>query len=151
MELEFVFSEIYHKNLNRYAPTKQSWKLVKAHCEKFVLEYKETFPRIIQAIERFVLNKPFEEKSIKVYFVGWTGASFSNPLTLNARRDMLLMLTTLTHELLHVVFKERDSSLSLEEEINDLVEEIFKYINIDAKEQIEVMRTLSRNKYTHPQ
>lgn len=146
MDLKFTFSEVYHNNLNRYSPRKHDWKTVKAHCNVFIQNYYDYFPKIVSEIETATGHK-WKQNDIKVYMVGWSGPSFSNPLTLCAKPDLLLMLTTLCHELLHIVFREEEPSLELEEKINNFVEKIFQKIDISAAKQINFMRDLSKHKY----
>lgn len=146
MEVFFVFSEVYHKNLNRFPEKKHDWNLVKPHGEMFIQQYASLVPVMVTEIQR-ITGKDFVEGKIPVYIVGWEGPSFSNPLTLNARKDMLLMFTTLCHELFHRIFKGEGPSFELEEKINYHVKLVMANMKIKADEQIEVMRERARKKY----
>lgn len=148
VKLSFIFSEIYHNNLNRFSEAKPDWRKVKAHGELFVKKYANLFPRILDKIQK-VTGRLYAGE-IKVYIVEWKGPSFSNPLTLKTWRDTDLMLVTLTHELLHIIFKEEGPSPELEKKINNLVSQIFEELGINYKDQIEIMTKFSADKHVRP-
>ncbi len=151
MEINFVFSEIYHKNLNRHSEKKHEWSIVKEHCEKFVLVYQGILTKMLMEIQ-VATGIPFKfTDNIPVYFVGWAGPSFSNPLTLNCKKDLKLMFVTLCHELLHKTFRNEGPSEELENKINNFVEIVMSRLGIEANEQIEILRTNSRNKNGNPE
>ena len=139
MELNFIFSKIYTKNLNRFNPSEDSWDKITYRGEEFVKEYEKEFIEILNLILR-ITNRHWNQLELKVYFVSWKGPSFSNPLTLRVRKDMLLMLVVLTHELIHNIMSEKESSIQLENEINDYVEDIFTELKIDISDQMKIVR-----------
>jgi hypothetical protein len=94
------------------------------------------------------MNAPWKEKSIKVYIVDWPGPSFSHPLTLKVREDLLLMLFILTHELLHYFFIEKPlEGKEKEEKIDEKVKEIFDILRIDVKEQLETLHEFHEKRF----
>lgn len=143
MKLNYNFSYVYHKNLNKHNPADVNWEKIKGYGKKFISKYKNAIEEIVKIIPK-VTGKNWKKREIEVYFVSWKGPSFSKPLTLKVRRDMLLMLTVLTHELLHNILDDKKSGMELEEEINGYVEEIFNKLNIDIGEQIKQMKEFSQ-------
>lgn len=148
MKINFIFSEIYHNNLNRHSVAKENWSIVKKHAEDFIKIYTNKIEEIIREIPKITETNWPNKKEIDVYVVGWKGPSFSNPLTLRIRKDHSLTLATLTHELLHIMFKEEGPSLELEIKINNYVDSLFKRLDIIADEQISLMRKFSQEKYS---
>ena len=145
MKLNFVFSSIYNKNLNRFNPSPDTWEKVKNRGELFVKEYESLSNEIVNLIPK-ITKREWIGNEINVYFVSWNGPNFSKPLTLRVRKDMVMMLMVLTHELIHNIMPEKDSSLELENEINDYVEEIFKELKIDISEQMKIVRKIVNGK-----
>ncbi|MDO8508521.1 MAG: hypothetical protein Q7S27_02435 [Nanoarchaeota archaeon] len=146
MKLNFVFSEIYNKNLNRFNPIEDSWDKIKNRGEKFVEEYEQKCYEIINLIPK-ITKRSWNKLELNVYFVSWNGPNFSNPLTLRVRKDMLLMFVVLTHELIHNIMPEKGPSQELENEINNYVEEIFKELKINISDQIKIVRESSNKSY----
>lgn len=142
MKLNYNFSYIYHKNLNKHNPVDINWEKIKTHGEKFISKYKNTIEEILGIIPR-ITGKSWKKNEIEVYFVGWKGPSFSRPLTLKVHKDMLLMLTILTHEVLHNILDNKKPGIELENEINNYVEKIFNKLNINIDEQIKQMKEFS--------
>jgi len=139
MKLKFRAMSVYMKHLNREISQRQI-EDVRKTGKLFLMKYSDEIDRIIRLLpETTGKSWPKEDgNEIEVYFVEWKGSSFSHPLTLKVRKDLLLMLVILTHELGHhlIPMKAEESH----EEINRAVEKVFKKLNIDAKEQIAVMR-----------
>ena len=142
MRLNFVFSKIYNEMLNKFNPSEDSWEKIKHRGELFVQEYEKKCSEIVELIPK-ITNRQWNKLELDVYFVSWNGPNFSKPLTLRVRKDMLLMLVVLTHELIHNIMPEKKSSIELENEINDYVEEIFKQLKIDIAAQIKIVRESS--------
>ena len=80
--------------------------------------------------------------------VDWLGPSFSHPLTLKVREDFLLMLTILTHELIHHFRINSPMGIEREKKINDYTEEVFDKLGINIKEQIKIMRGFSGENFS---
>lgn len=142
MKLNYNFSYVYHKNLNKYNPASVNWEKIKAHGKKFISEYKNTIEEILNIIPK-ITEMDWKKNEIEVYFVSWKGPSFSKPLTLKVRKDMLLMLTILTHELLHNILEDKKSGIVLEKEIKNYVVKVFNKLNIDIDKQIKQMEEFS--------
>lgn len=143
MRLNFVFSKVYNENLNKFNPSETTWDIIKYRGEKFVEVYEKKCIEILDIIPR-ITNRYWNKLELDVYFVSWNGPNFSTPLTLRVRKDMLLMLVVLTHELLHNIIKDKEAGIELENEINDYVEEIFKELKIDISDQIKIARKSSK-------
>src|SRR3989344_7729180 len=142
MRLNFVFSEIYNAALNKFDPSDDSWDKIKHRGERFVEVYEKKCAEIVSLIPR-ITNRRWNKSEVDIYFVSWKGPNFSRPLTLRVRKDMLLMLVVLTHELIHNIVSEKEPSIELENEINDYVEKIFKELKIEISEQIQRVRKSS--------
>ncbi len=142
MKLNYNFSYIYHKNLNKHNPASVNWGKIKVHGKKFVSKYENTIEEILNIIPK-ITGVGWKKNEMEVYFVSWKGPSFSKPLTLKVRKDMLLMLTILTHELLHNALDNKKPGIKLEKEINNYVVKIFDKLNIDIDEQIKQMKEFS--------
>jgi|SRR3989344_6189674 len=142
MRLNFVFSEIYNGALNKFDPSEDSWNKIRSRGKLFVEEYEKTYNKILRIIPK-ITGRRWNKIELDVYFVSWKGPNFSRPLTLRVRKDMLLMLVVLTHELIHNIMPERGPSMELENEINDYVEKIFKELKIEISEQIQRVRKSS--------
>ncbi|MDK2907903.1 MAG: hypothetical protein PWQ87_361 [Candidatus Woesearchaeota archaeon] len=146
MEIRFFYSKVYFRNLNRYKSTKRTWDEVKEIGQKFEKRYRSEIEQIVEIIPKIV-GRPWRREIIEVYIVDWPGPSFSHPLTLKVREDLVLMLVILTHELLHdFYFDERDSE-KFEETINNYVREIFEKINIDADEQLKILKGFHEERF----
>ncbi len=140
-KIEFVYSWIYFESLNKHLRKDISWKKVKEIGKKFEDKYSEEIAKIVEVTPE-VTNKEWKDEIIKVYLVEWAGPSFSHPLTLKVREDLLLMLVVLTHELIHNILDEK-ASKETERKINDYIEKIFEKVGIEGKEQISLLRKIS--------
>lgn len=142
MKLKFNYSKVYFDQLNTYKRVNRSWEEVVRLGGMFEQKYSEEINKIIEFIPQ-ILNQDWQEEFIEVYMVDWLGPSFSRPLTLKVREDMLLMLTILTHELIHHFRLTKPKGIEREKEINDCVEKIFEKLGINIEEQIKTMRKFS--------
>lgn len=136
MKLAFIYSRVYFNSLNKYSKCSRSWEEVVKIGRKFEAKYKSEINKIIKIIPE-VVGKPWKKEIIEVYLVDWKGPSFSHPLTLKVRDDLLLMWVILTHELLHDFYKNEQAD---EEKINKDVKKVFEKLKINAKEQIEILK-----------
>lgn len=150
MKLEFVYSHVYFRNLNKFVPCKRTWKEVVRLGKAFEKMYASHMNKIVNIIPTVVGKAP-QKDIIHVYIVDWQGPSFSHPLTLKVRDDLLLMLVILTHELLHDFFigEEKKSIESVEEQINIHVEEVFKKLNMDVTSQLEILHSFHTKRFNN--
>lgn len=142
MDLKFVYSKVFFDNLNKYKRVNRIWEEVIRLGGMFEQKYSEEINKIIDLIPN-TLNQEWDKEIIEIYVVDWLGPSFSHPLTFKVREDLLLMLTILTHELIHHFKIDKPRGVEREREINDYVEKIFEELGIKAKEQIKIMRMFS--------
>jgi hypothetical protein len=149
MKIEFFYSKVYFLHLNKYQPTNRSWEEVKKLGQKFEKKYKTEIEQIIKIIPKLT-QKPWRRKLTEVYINSWTGPSFSHPLTLTVREDLLLMLVILTHELLHDFYlgEDKKNLKKTEEKINELVKEVFVKLKIDANKQLAELQGFHDKKFT---
>lgn len=145
MRLKFEYSKVYFDCLNRHKRVNRTWEDVVKLGRMFEQKYSKEIKKIIELIPK-VLNQEWEEETIVVYIVDWPGPSFSHPLTLKVREDLLLMLTILTHELIHHFRLNKPRGVEREKEINDYTKKIFDEIGINVDEQIKLMREFSGEK-----
>ena len=142
MKLKFRVSPIYIKQLNKEI-TNQGVQRVKKISKQFLIKYIEEIDKIVKMLPKITGKKwPVENgNEIEVYFVDWKGPSFSHPVTLKIREDLLLMLAVLTHELGHhlVSLKTKEG----QKRINDIVKKTFEKLKINAEKQIELIRKWS--------
>ena len=141
LKLNFVYSWIYFESLNKHVRKDITWERVKELGKEFEAKYADEIKKIVEIIPE-VTKLNWKEDRINVYVVEWAGISFSHPLTLKVREDLLLMLVVLTHELIHNILTEKTTKQT-EIKINDYVEQIFNKLNIDAKAQISLLRKVS--------
>lgn len=146
MELEFVYSEVYFRNLNKYRSISRNWKQVKELGKKFEKKYQPEINQIVRIIPK-ITGKPWRRKIIEVYPVDWDGTSFSQPLTLKVRDNLLLMLVILTHELLHDFYRDEIDIEKAEERINEDVKSVFEKLELDAEKQLEALHRFHENKF----
>ena len=142
MNLSFKYSRIYFIELNRYKEVNRTWEEVIRLGAKFEERYKEEIKEIVKIIPK-VLNKNWPIDNIPIYMVDRIGPSFSNPLTLKVREDLLLMLVVLVHELIHQFPTFNIHRAGNEKEVNNYTEKLFEELKIDAKEQIAKLREWS--------
>lgn len=148
MRLEFIYSRVYFRHLNQYKKVSKNWDEVKEIGKRFERKYKSEINKIIKIIPKIV-GKPWRKKEIEVYIVDWNGPSFSHPLTLKVRKDLLLMLVILTHELLHQ-FYTKDFYLDEkgnETKINEDVKKVFESLGLNAKEQLETLQNYHNKRF----
>ncbi len=146
MQINFVYSHVYFQMLNAHKKVDRTWEEVVRLGRSFEERYKREIKEIAETIPK-VINQNWKEDVIDVYFVDWCGPSFSNPLTLKVREDLLLILVILTHELIHHFKLDKPKGYEREKQINDYVEEVFKDLRIEANSQIETMRSFSAKRY----
>ena len=147
MKLTFHYSEVYFRQLNKYKSVEMEWETVVKLGKKFERRYASEIEKITKIIPELT-GKGWRKKDIDVYMVKWPGPSFSNPLTLNVKEDLLLTLVILVHELLHDFYVGEDKKIEvIENKINNLVDLVFNELGIDAKEQINVMLEYHRKRY----
>jgi len=146
MKIEFFYSPVYFRNLNKYKPTEKPWPEVKKLGQKFEKKYQAEIEQIARIIPKLT-GKPWRRKVTEVYIVDWAGPSFSQPLTLKVRDDLLLMLVILTHELLHDFYLENKNIEKVETKINELVKKVFAKLNIEAKKQIGVLQGFHEERF----
>ena len=139
MKLNYIFSHIYFRALNKNKPVRRNWDEVKHLGRAFLDKYESAINKIISEIPK-ITGKNFKKEQIDVYFVDWNGPSFSNPLTFKVREDYMMMHVVLTHELMHHLFPEKRGGMELEREINSYVEKVFSKLGIQAREQINSIR-----------
>lgn len=139
MKLEFFYSEVYFRHLNKQNTAKRTWNEVKSLGKQFENKYESEISKIIKLIPDIV-GKHWRKQVTEVYVVDWNGPSFSHPLTLNVREDLLLMLVTLTHELLHDFYLNETDIEKVELTINNNVKEVFDELNIDVSEQLKILQ-----------
>jgi hypothetical protein len=142
MRLKFRLSHIYNKHLKPDLTSVQ-WKRVKKLAARFLNVYHAEIKKIILLLPK-IAGKSWPEEDgneLEVYFVSWKGPSFSHPLTLKVREDLLLMLIILTHELGHHFFEKETKET--ERKVNALVEKIFKKLNIAVDKQMTLLRTFT--------
>jgi hypothetical protein len=141
MELEFVYSSFYFKNLNKYHPIERTWEDVIKIGKRFEKEYESEINKILDIIPQ-VMNMSWKRDYIQVYPVDWAGPSFSHPLTLKVRDDGLLMLVVLIHELLHQFYTENFNldRQGNEEKIDSKVKEVLEKLGIEAEEQLKTLK-----------
>ncbi len=149
MELKFVYSRVYFRHLTKYKKANKDWKEVRKIGKEFEEKYKSEINKIIKIIPKIV-RKPWRKKEIDVYIVDWVGPSFSHPLTLKVREDLLLMLVILTHELLHQFYME---DFYLDEEgneakINEDVKEVFEKLGLDVKKQLKILQSYHNKRFS---
>ncbi|OYT32332.1 hypothetical protein DRJ22_00790 [Candidatus Woesearchaeota archaeon] len=135
--------------MNKYKRIKRNWKEVKKIGKKFEKKYKKEINKITRLIPKIV-RKPWRKKEINVYIVDWAGPSFSHPLTLKVRKDLLLMLVILTHELLHHFYTKK---FYLDEEgnetkINKKVKEVFEKLKLDVKKQLKTLQKYHNKRFS---
>ena len=129
---------IYMKQLNREISRKQIEDARKIG-KLFLMKYQDEIDRIVEMLPK-IATKPWPKEDgneIEVYFVDWKGSSFSHPLTLKVRDDLLLMLVVLVHELGHHIIPKEEG---YHEKINNIMEKIFRKLKIDAKKQIALIK-----------
>ncbi|NOY89234.1 MAG: hypothetical protein GXO93_07600 [FCB group bacterium] len=146
MEVEFFYSAVYFRSLNKYKSTKRTWDEVKKIGKRFEKKYGSEISQIVKIIPK-VIGKPWRRKIIEVYIIDWIGPSFSHPLTLKVRKDMLLMLVILTHEFLHDFYLGEANIEEVEETINKNVAQVFKRLNIDATRQLKVLQDFHEKRF----
>ncbi len=148
MQLTFVYSNVYFRNLNRHKHVNRTWDEVKRIGHEFENKYKSEIEQIIKIIPE-VVGKSWRRGTIEVYIVDWPGPSFSHPLTLKVRDDLLLMLVILTHELLHdFYFDDKDKNIEeIEELINKNVKKVFEKLNLDVSEQLKVLDSFHKKRF----
>ncbi|MFA6416046.1 MAG: hypothetical protein WCW56_00990 [Candidatus Paceibacterota bacterium] len=146
MKLEYIYSKVYFRNLNKHSSTNRTWEEVKNIGKNFEKKYTEEINRIIKIIPK-ITGKPWREKQTKVYFIDWLGPSFSHPLTLKVRDDLLLMLVILTHELLHDFYLQDKDIEKVEIKINKQVEKVFEELKIDAGDQINTLQNYHNKRF----
>jgi len=148
MEIIFFYSAVYFRNLNKYKSTKRTWEEVKNIGGDFENKYRSEINQIIKIIPEIV-EKPWRRNIVEVYIVDWIGPSFSHPLTLKVREDLLLMLVILTHELLHDFYLgEKNKNIeTIEESINNNVKQVFEKLNIDVAEQLKILQGLHEERF----
>lgn len=146
MKINFFYSEVYFRNLNRYKPTNKTWPEVKKLGQKFENKYNSEIEQITKVIPKLV-NKTWQRKITEVYIVDWAGPSFSHPLTLKAREDLLLMLVILTHELLHDFFLKEKNNEKVEKKINNLVKQVFEKLNINVEDQLKTFQSFHDERF----
>ncbi|MCX7880890.1 MAG: hypothetical protein N2482_00030 [Patescibacteria group bacterium] len=110
MKINFIYSKIYFKSLNRFNRITRSWEEVKKIGRAFEKKYQDEIKKITEIIPK-IIKKPWRRDYFEVYLVDWNGPSFSHPLTLKVREDLLLMLVILVHELLHDFYFFRDKNI----------------------------------------
>ena len=125
MNLSFKYSRIYFIELNRYKEVNRTWEEVIRLGAKFEERYKEEIKNKNKIIKK-ILNKNWPIDNIPIYMVDRIGPSFSNPLTLKVREDLLLMLVVLVHELIHQFPTFNIHRTGNEKEINN-------YMNMSLK------------------
>ncbi|MCH7850736.1 MAG: hypothetical protein IH845_03790 [Nanoarchaeota archaeon] len=145
MRLKFKYSKVYFDCLNQHKKINRTWEDVVRLGGMFEQKYSEETNKIIDLIPN-ILNQEWSEEIIEVYIVDWIGPSFSHPLTLKVREDTLLMLTILTHELIHHLKLNKPKGIEREKEINDYTQMIFDKLEINIEKQIKTMREFSREK-----
>jgi len=138
MKIKFVYSNIYFRSLNRHKSVATTWDKVKSLGNSFEKRYSSEIIKIPSLIEK-VSSKKFNEKELECYLIDWAGPSFSNPLTLKVRKDPLLMLVILTHELIHHVTGGKITPKK-HQKINDLTEEVIKKLGLKAEDQMAFLR-----------
>jgi hypothetical protein len=146
MKIEFFYSEFYFKQLNKYKSTKRTWSEVKKIGQDFEKKYKSEISQIVKLIPKLV-KKPWRRKITEVYIVDWIGPSFSHPLTLKVRENLLLMLVILTHELLHDFYLGRRNVEEVEEIINNKVKQVFEKLDINVAEQLKVLQSFHEERF----
>lgn len=149
MKLKFIYSEVFFDSLNKYKKVNRTWEEVVKLGRMFEQKYAKKINKIIDLIP-IILNQEWKNEIIEVYIVDWLGPSFSHPLTLKVREDFLLMLTILTHELIHHFKIDKPKGLEREKKINDYTELIFNKLGIDVKEQIKIMQEFSEKRFLKP-
>jgi hypothetical protein len=148
MKLEFNYWNVYFRNLNKHKKIDRSWEEVKKIGKEFESQYKSEIKKIIKIIPK-VVGKSWTERIIDVYMVDWDGPSFSHPLTLKVREDLLLMLVILTHELLHHFYTESfplDMKAG-EEKINKDVEKVFDKLGINIEKQLRIIQSFHDKRF----
>lgn len=148
MKLNFIYSKVYFKNLNRHNPVERTWEEVIKIGKEFEEKYKKEIDEIIKIIPKIV-GKPWKEKTKDVYIVDWLGPSFSRPLTLKVRKSLLLMLVILTHELLHNFYLNESDVQKVEKKINHQTEKIFEGLNINAEKQMKVLWSFYEKRFKY--
>jgi hypothetical protein len=140
MKLDFVYSSVYFRNLNKYHPIERSWEDVLRIGKQFEKEYELELNNMLKIIPE-VMNASWKRDFTQVYFMDWAGPSFSHPLTLKVREDTLLMLVILIHELLHQFYTENFNldKHRIEEEIDSKVKEVLERLGISAEEQLKTL------------
>ena len=128
--------------MNKYKSTKRTWDEVKKIGQDFEKKYKSEINQIIKIIPGLVGN-PWRSEITEVYIVDWIGPSFSHPLTLKVKEDLLLMLVILTHELLHSFYLDEKDIEKVEEVINNKVKQVFEKLNINAVEQLKISKAFT--------
>ena len=146
MKIEFFYSRVYFRHLNKYKSTKRTWDEIKKIGQDFEKKYKSEINQIIKIIPELV-GKPWRRKTTEVYIVDWIGPSFSHPLTLKVREDLLLMLVILTHELLHDFYLDEKNIEKVEEAINNNVKQIFEKVNINISEQLKILQGFHEERF----
>ena len=148
MRLKFNYWNVYFRKLNRHKKVNRNWDEVKRLGKEFESKYKLEINKILKIIPK-VVGKPWNEKIIDVYMVDWDGPSFSHPLTLKVREDLLLMLVILTHELLHHFYIESFSQdmMGGEEKINKDVEKVFNKLGLNIEKQLEIIHGFHNKRF----
>jgi len=148
MKVKFIYSQVYFRHLNKFRKVERSWKEVVEIGRRFEKKYQPEINKVIDIIPELV-KKPWRKQVAEVFLVDWCGPSFSHPLTLKVRRDLLLMLVILTHELLHDFYLGVDEDIEVvEEEINQNVEEVFDRLGIDVKDQLGIMWGFHKKRFS---
>ncbi|MBW6451594.1 MAG: hypothetical protein K0B02_02595 [DPANN group archaeon] len=146
MKINFIYSQVYFRSLNQHKSVKRTWDEVKKIGTQFEIKYKTEINKIIDIIPK-VTKKPWRKENTDIYIIDWVGPSFSHPLTLKVRNDLLLMLVILTHELLHDFYLNEKDIEHIEETINKNVENVFKELNIDVKEQLHILQSFHEKRF----
>lgn len=126
--------------LNRIGQGDFTWDEVKKYGEEFETKYKNEIKQIVEVIPE-VVGKPWSQDYMDVYMVNYKGPSFSKPLTLKVRKDYLLMLVILTHELLHYFYSgDTEDPKQMEIWINEKTKNVFDKLGIDTSKQFKTLQ-----------
>ena len=147
MKLEFIYSEVYFRNLNKYKNVSRNWEQVKELGKRFESKYQSKINQIVRIIPE-ITGKPWRRKITEVYLIDWDGPSFSHPLTLKVRDNLLLMLVILTHELLHDFYRNEKDIENAEKRINEDVKSVFEKLELDTEKQLEVLCRFHKDKFS---
>ena len=142
MKLRFYYSERYFKELNRFTSPQIGWEKIRELGTKFEEKYKDILETLPDIIEKIVGRK-WRDETLEIYLVSHKGPSFSHPLTLKVREDLLLVFVVLIHEIIHRVKVFSQNKIENEKITNDYTEKVLKELRIKAKEQINKLRSFS--------